>query len=379
MDDTSGTLDEALERLHAAGPERDGWLSNHAPMAVEALVRHGQGPSVHRWLDLYADKLEDMPSPYATVTAQNWPEALGDPRRIADWTAYFTRELADHPWREVLAQWWPRLLPGIAGGATHPVIRVGHAVRTLLGDPRPATGPATGPGGAPAGPPGAAEPAPGPRTHELAHALGYWAARHAPLPPLDRLPGPAPHTAADALAAVPRVADQSGGIRARLAQLTTFPVWPAPAPGALGPDEARALLAELVRAAAHRYATHGHGEPVMMVHAVTAPNAVLRTLPALPRELWAPSLDAAWAASAAVLAAYAPPEPLPPGRLPSVPAGATPAERAEEVFARAAAHGDEHAIKLTDTVLDVAAMREAGDDLALAAALQGCALIEPIA
>ncbi|MER6139196.1 questin oxidase family protein [Streptomyces sparsogenes] len=375
MDDTSGTLDEALERLHAAGPERGGWLSNHAPMAVEALVRHGQGPSVHRWLDLYADKLEDMPSPYATVTDRNWPEALGDPRRIADWTAYFTRELADHPWREVLAQWWPRLLPGIAGGATHPVIRVGHAVRTLLGDTRPATGA----GGARPGPPGAAEPAPGPRTHELAHALGYWAARHAPLPPLDRLPGPAPHTAADALAAVPRVADQSGGIRARLAQLAAFPVWPAPAPGALGPDEARALLAELVRAAAHRYATHGHGEPVMMVHAVTAPNAVLRTLPALPRELWAPSLDAAWAASAAVLAAYAPPAPRPPGRLPSVPAGATPAERAEEVFARAAAHGDEHAIKLTDTVLDVAAMQEAGDDLALAAALQGCALIEPIA
>ncbi|OMI39623.1 hypothetical protein SPAR_09985, partial [Streptomyces sparsogenes DSM 40356] len=157
------------------------------------------------------------------------------------------------------------------------------------------------------------------------------------------------------------------------------PSGPAPAPGALGADEARALLAELVRAAAHRYATHGHGEPVMLVHAVTAPNAVLRTLPALPRELWAPSLDAAWAASAAVLAAYAPPAPLPPDRLPSVPAGATPAERAEEVFARAAAHGDEHAIKLTDTVLDVAAMREAGDDLALAAALQGCALIEPIA
>ncbi|GAA2328705.1 questin oxidase family protein [Streptomyces cuspidosporus] len=375
MDDTSGTLDEALERLHAAGPERGGWLSNHAPMAVEALVRHGQGPSVHRWLDLYSDKLEDMPSPYATVTDRNWPEALGDPRRIADWTAYFTRELADHPWREVLAQWWPRLLPGIAGGATHPVIRVGHAVRTLLGGTRPATGA----GDAPAGPPGAAEPAPGPRTHELAHALGYWAARHAPLPPLDRLPGPVPHTAADALAAVPRVADQSGGIRARLAQLAAFPVWPAPAPGALGADEARALLAELVRAAAHRYATHGHGEPVMMVHAVTAPNAVLRTLPALPRELWAPSLDAAWAASAAVLAAYGPPAPLPPGGLPSVPAGATPAERAEEVFARAAAHGDEHAIKLTDTVLDVAAMREAGDDLALAAALQGCALIEPIA
>ncbi|MYX54521.1 hypothetical protein GTZ89_01945, partial [Streptomyces sp. SID8382] len=96
----------------------------------------------------------------------------------------------------------------------------------------------------------------------------------------------------------------------------------------------------------------------------------LRVLPALPRELWAPSLDAAWAASAAVTAVYAPREPLPADRLPSV-AGVTP----EEVFARAAAHGDEHAIKLTDTALDVA---QGPDAMALTAALHACAMIDPV-
>ncbi|MBI0384866.1 DUF4243 domain-containing protein, partial [Streptomyces albiflaviniger] len=132
-------------------------------------------------------------------------------------------------------------------------------------------------------------------------------------------------------------------------------------------EEARRRLTELVRAATHRYATHGHGEPIMLVHAATAPNAVLRTLPALPRELWAPSLDAAWAASAAVTAVYAPAEALPADRLPSVGGkGVTP----EEVFAHAAAHGDEHAIKLTDTALDVA---RGTDPMALAAALHACA------
>ncbi|MGW7657823.1 questin oxidase family protein, partial [Streptomyces tendae] len=104
-DDTSGTLDEALERLHASGPERHGWLSNHAPMAVEALVRHGQGRTVHRWLDRYRDKLEEMPRSYAPITEQNWHEALGDPRRLADWPAYFDRELADHAWQDVLTVW----------------------------------------------------------------------------------------------------------------------------------------------------------------------------------------------------------------------------------------------------------------------------------
>ncbi|WP_406451138.1 questin oxidase family protein [Streptomyces sp. NBC_00876] len=334
---TSGTLDEALERLHSFGPERGGWLSNHAPMAVEALVRHGQAPGVHRWLDHYRNKLEDMPDRFAEVTPANWREALGDPRRIADWTAYFERETAGRPWREVLAEWWPRLLPGIAAGATHPVIRVGHCVRTLLSAGQNA-----------------------PRIAELAHALGYWAARHQPLPPLSLL-APAPSAAA-ALDAVAPVPDPSGGIRDRLGQLTGFPLWPGQP--VTDPETARARLQELVRAATHRYATYGYGEPVMLVHAATAPNAVLRTLPALPRELWAPSLGAAWAASAAVTAAYTPAGP-------AAHAAVSGGLSAEEVFARAAAHGDDHTIKFTDTALDI------GDATALTAAIRSIELNPP--
>ncbi|MEV0783277.1 questin oxidase family protein [Streptomyces sp. NPDC050423] len=336
--DTSGTLDEALERLHSFGPEREGWLSNHAPMAVEALVHHGQAPGVHRWLDHYRAKLEDMPDRFTEVTPANWREALGDPRRIADWTAHFERETADRPWREVLAEWWPRLLPGISAGATHPVIRVGHCVRTLLTSGENA-----------------------PRVAELAHGLGYWAARHQPLPPLASL-APAAGAAA-ALDAVDRVPDQSGGIRERLGQLTAFPLWPRQP--VTDPDVARARLEELVRAATHRYASYAHGSPVMLVHAATAPNAVLRTLPALPRDLWAPSLDAAWAAGAAVTAAYSPAR---PADCPDAPDGLTP----EEIFARAAAHGDDHTIKFTDTALDV------GGPTALAAALRSIELNPPV-
>ncbi|MFB7516272.1 questin oxidase family protein [Streptomyces sp. NPDC056144] len=338
--DASGTLDEALERLHATGPERNGWLTNHAPMAVEALVRHGQAPAVHRWLDAYAPKLEEVPAPHTPVTGATWREALGDPARITDWTRFFSRALDEQPWREVLAAWWPRLLPGIAGSATHPVIRTGHAVRTLLTTEETA-----------------------PRRAELAHALGYWAARHQPLPPLTPLPLTSlagPPGAAAALEAVPPVPEQEGGIRARLAQLTEIPEWGA----APGPDAAKALLTELVAAATHRYATHGHGEPIMLVHAATAPNAVLRTLPALPRDLWVPSLGAAWAASAAVTAAYTPRDPAP---APYEHVSTTP----EEVFARAAAHGDDHTIKFTDTALDV------GGPLALAAAVRSITLNPP--
>lgn len=334
--DTTGILDEALRRLHGSGPERLGRLTNHAPMAVEALAAHGHAGAVHRWLDLYASRLEEFPPGVEPITAANWRSALGDPRRVADWIDHFDREIAERPWRDVLTQWWPRLLPGMYGGSTHPVIRVGHAVRTLL------SGESTEP-----------------RLAELAHGLGYWAARHRPVAGLIPLPGS--DSAAAALDAVAPVATRDGGFPARLGRVTGLPVWAAEV---TDPIEARHRLAELVRAATHRYATHGHGEATMLVHAATAPNAVLRALPALPHALWVPSLRAAWTASAAVTAMYAPNAPVayaPPGAV-------TP----EEVLERALAHGDEHVVKLTDTALDI------GDERALAAALRSIELSEPL-
>lgn len=236
----------------------------------------------------------------------------------------------------MLTQWWPRLLPGMYGGSTHPVIRVGHAVRMLL------SGEITEP-----------------RLAELAHALGYWAARHRPVAVLAPLPGA--DSAAAALDKVPPIATRDGSFSARIDRVRALPVW---ATAVTEPSDAYRHLAELVRAATHRYATHGHGEETMLVHAATAPNAVLRTLPALPQALWLSSLRAAWTASAAVTAMYAPATSVaytPPGTF-----------TVDEVFERALAHGDEHVIKLTDTALDV------GDEPALAAALRSMELSAPL-
>ena len=122
------------------------------------MVRHGHAGSVHRWLDGYMRRLEDFPRGTAPIGG-DWREALGDPRRVADWTAYFRREVTRQPWRRVLGTWWPRLLPGVAAAATHGVIRVGHAVRALLADGDDAV-----------------------HVTELAHGLAYWAARWQPVP-----------------------------------------------------------------------------------------------------------------------------------------------------------------------------------------------------
>lgn len=315
--DVQDVLDEAYERLLTAGPEFDGFLSNHGPMVVEVLAHHGFGDEIHHWLDRYEARLE--PRPAGGRRIDDWHASLGDATRLGDWLDHFEHEIAEEPWRAVLARWWPRLLPGIAAGATHGVIRTGHAVRALRDRDSPL------------------------RRRELGAALASWAARYR-LTPASR---PAGTLAADAaLAGVPQVPDQRGGAAHRLDQLGSTPGWH-DALRSLHPsttaDDVEHRTRDLVAAAARRYVTHGHGQGVMLVHAVTAPSAVLRVLPELDVDHWEPSADLAWIASAALQAAYAP-----AAAWEGEPGSPAP----HEVIAAAVAHGDEHAIKLADAVVD---------------------------
>jgi len=340
-------LSEAYERLHHAGPEfgGDDWLSNHGPMAVEVLVRRGYAAAVPRWVDTYVRRLDEPPPLRGRITDDTWREALGDIRRVSDWTAYFTGRLRERPWRDVLELWWPRLLPGIMAGATHGVIRVGHAVRTLLAGNDNVVAVA-----------------------ELGHGLAYWAARSQGVPgavaPAGRL------DAAAALRELPRIGDQSGSVGARFAQFDGLSGWSTSMAALRIPVDPRAELADLVRAATLQYLTHGHGGRVLLIHAATAPNAVLHTLPALPAELWGASASAAWAASAAITAAYAPTRPAHRAELPAAPSdtGGLAA-----IIERAATHADEHVIKFADTAADV--FERTGDTEALAAAVRASELI----
>ena len=357
----AGQLDEAYLRLHETGPEFDGWLSNHGPMAAEALVRHGHGEVVESWLDDYMRRLEEFPRGVSPI-GTDWPGALGDPRRVADWTALFRAELSERPWPQVLNTWWPRLLPGVVAAATHGVIRVGHAVRCLLTDGDDEI-----------------------RTAELAHGLAYWAARWQSMPAGH--PGAAAAAAAgraqpattamDSLARVPRIADQSGGIRDRIARLDGLPGWPSVLAGfsvPQRPEQIRARLTEVVDAATIRYLSYGHGNGVMLVHSATAPNAVLRALPVLDAGLWAPSLAAAWAATSALTAVYAPAQAAPRPVSGQRASREVPGQAVQDTFARAAEHGDEHVIKFADTAVEVFA--RTGNPDAIAAAHRAAELIE---
>jgi len=216
-------LDETYTRMHATGPEFKGWLSNHGPMAADALIRLGCGEEVEAWVDGYAPRLGEAPAPRWEIEEAEWREVIGDPSRLGDWCALFDRQLHEQPWRDVLVRWWPRLLDGAVASAAHGLIWTGHAVRALLELPTT------------------------PRRAELAQALGYWAARHQPLPA-----HPIPHGGADAataLDAIP-VISTSGGIRTRLKDLAGTPSWPvtvARLRGAPQPGQVPAALASIRR------------------------------------------------------------------------------------------------------------------------------------
>jgi hypothetical protein len=177
-------VNDALDRLEGLGYE---WGSssfiNHAPMAAEAMARLGYGDHLPQWInEILRRPYHDAPQRKLALRPEedDWSSALGDFSRVADWSALFERELAADPWREVVARWWPRLLPGLSVALTHGVIRTSHAMRALAeaethGDDLR-------------------------QRRELAQGLAYWASRY------QRLPLPAtPVPAGDPVAALDRL------------------------------------------------------------------------------------------------------------------------------------------------------------------------------
>jgi hypothetical protein len=285
-------LDEGLARLADTGPEYRGGLSNHGPMAAEALIRLGRADDVPSWLDGYLRRLDAPPRPGDRITNETWRDALGNAKRVADWEAYLSAQLAEEPWRDVLVRWWPRLVPGVA-----------------------------------------------------ARGLAYWAATYFELPGQRRTAGQLDLTAAvrglpvrDTVPGYGLITEQ---LRARLGEDTELPA----ATAALRPPtDVRSDLRELATTFARAFLVYGRPRPIGLLHAVTAPTAARSVLPLLPAEVARDTYDALWQVDAALYAVYASgatPEPVPEATPPAP----------EDLADRAVASGDEHAIKLTEACL----------------------------
>lgn len=333
-------LDHALRLLHNAEPESRQGLSNHAPMAAEALCALGFADRAVAWVEHYNAPLIELPRPTARIDRERWREALG-PRpgvtnweasltRWADWRAFFTEELAEGPWRGVLDRWAARLAPGMCAAATHGVIRTAHAARALS---RRETSE---------------------RRAELARGLAYWASAYEELPA--RAGGPRVASYEQALAKVPlhvRTFGQapSGNIVNGLRQVGKLERFAEARDLVATPDDVSSALSTLSATFARVYLRHGtKHDSIAFIHAVTGPCALRKLAPHVSPETARAALPYAWQAAAAIYAAYARDDDEAPG-----PPG--PELSPAELAARAVENGDEHAIKFTETLLVEHALR----------------------
>ena len=134
-------------------------------------------------------------------------------------------------------------------------------------------------------------------------------------------------------------------------------------------DDVPHALDRLVDAAVTRYLATATAEPVMLIHASTAPRAARLALPSLPIDQWSATYDAAWAVAAAITVAY----PATAGQ-PAPAAQRTEATTADELAELAVANHDEHVIKFVEVVAESHAR---GNTSALPAGAVAAALISP--
>ncbi len=318
---TAGTLEESLECFVGKGPEFDGGLSNHGPMAVEAMVRMGQGQAALPWAVRYREKLDDALSPRWRITDTGWREALGDPKRAGDWANFFERQLNEASHQDVASHWVPRLLPGLMAAATHGAIRSFHALRSLD------------------------EEVTDLRSRELAQALGYWAARYQLLPGDPRsLGGDSPEIVAARLAELASTERHPSRITDDMRGLDAQPKFASLVAAVEPASDITAAFSALTAIGARAYVANASHDPIALVHAVTAPAAVRGMLPLLSPDQQSAALAYAWQAVAGLIATSAP-SGLAPLR------NASPPVTKAEIIDQAVISGDEHAIKLAEAAL----------------------------
>ena len=318
------SLDEALEALAGSDIGLKNGNSNHAPMVAEALCAMGRPQAVTPWIARYQERLLPRPSAGDPIRAATWRSALGQRDRFADWAEFFGEELRQAPWPEVLDRWTGRLMPGFCAAATHGVIRVGHAVRSL------------------------AVTETSWRRRELADALAGWAATYRELPYSDR-EADRPMAPREAIANVPVIAPHRrrslGNITASLAMLDDFPEF-APVIGLIDVSgDIETLLSELTEIFARIYLANAHDglTTIVFIHGVTSLGAFSEIIPNVSEITARSALRYAWQSGCALYACF--------GTRAMAENVEPCTQNRETLIDRAVANGDEHVIKFTEACL----------------------------
>jgi hypothetical protein len=320
-------LDEILEVIAPMGPDLNNGLSNHAPMAIEAMCAMRRADAVVPWFDGYRHLLAPRLARVARLTNDNWRFALGDMSRTQDWFEFFRNEIEERPWQLILDEWAARLAPGLMAAATHGVIRTGHATRALGLEDTPA------------------------RRREIADGLAYWAAEYLTLP-VERyrsVPAMPSHAIARVQMIPPDIRPaKRGPLTDALMQLDSFEPFKHTLDAVDPAAGTEAFLSDLTTTFARVFLANALDPytTIAFVHAVTGPSALRPILPYLSDKTAHAALAYAWQAAAAMYATFGTCAERPRGYIDEANV-----RKEDELIERAIACGDEHAIKFTEVCL----------------------------
>jgi hypothetical protein len=316
-------MDEALEMLARTGPEYQGGLANHGPMAAEAMVAMGRPNSVTSWVERYKTSLQDHPSPRGKISKAEWRESLGNFNLAAEWIEFFNRELKENPWTKVVNEWVTNLAPGLSAAAGHGLLRTAHIIRRL--EKKESEG----------------------RLRELAEGFGYWAARYQALPTSDAKPTKKllPSQALKEVQLLPAEQRGRGGsIVGGLMRLDDF----APFAEEINLVDVTANPSQFISNLTETFATLYVENPsrrfiISFIHDVTAPSAIRLLLPHLSPEAKQSAMGYGWQLAAGIYSVFAD----------SLISSKSAAQKydTEDLIERAIKNGDEHAIKFTEACL----------------------------
>jgi len=312
------TMDQALEMMAGLAP-----LTNHGPMAAEALMSLGRADTVITFVTAYMKRFKTAyPAPFLAITSENWREALGDGRRVADWSNFFNRELKEAPWPHLLEKWSAVLAPGLAAAAAHGLIRTAHAVRSLSVKDTDL------------------------RRRELAEGLGYWAAYYQTLPEAQR-PGLTKLKPGEAIKHVPLLptAERGGGsIMLALRRLDGFAPFASASALIETSGNPEHVISELTETFANAYLRNVTPRSlVTLIHTITSTSGLRSLLPYLSPPTTEKILRFGWQVGAALysIAAIGSTNVLP----------ARQEIKIDNLIEQAVDIGEEHAIKFTEACL----------------------------
>jgi len=104
-------------------------LSNHLPMALIALYRLGASiEELNRFFNAYLPNLRPLTEADNTITPENFKKYLGTHCDNSAWIHFFQEEVEERGLAETLNEYLPKLMPGVAAAAMHPMIRLGYAL-----------------------------------------------------------------------------------------------------------------------------------------------------------------------------------------------------------------------------------------------------------